>query len=69
LLSNAQLGKSFWAEAIVYASRLINRLSSTAIRGKTPLEVWSEKPAQDHDLLRVFESLAYFCAKDGKLNP
>ena len=26
LLSNAQLDKSFWAEAIVYASHLINGL-------------------------------------------
>jgi len=44
-------------------------LSSTAIGGKTPLKVWSEKAAQDHDLLRVFESPAYFCVKDGKVNP
>ena len=39
LLSNARLDKSLWAEAIVYASHLINGLSSTAIEGKTPLEV------------------------------
>ena len=39
LLSNAQLDKLFWAEAIVYVSHLINGLSSTAIGGKTPLEV------------------------------
>ena len=37
LLSNAQLDKSFWAEAIVYASHLINRL--TAIGGKTPSKI------------------------------
>ena len=36
------------------------------IGGKTPLEVWSEK---DHDLLRKFKNLTYFCAKDGKVNP
>ena len=64
LLSNAQLDKSFWTEAIVYASHLINGLSSTAIRGKTSLKVWSEKAAQDHSLLRIFESRAYFSAKD-----
>ena len=39
VLSNTQLYKSFWAEAIVYANHLINGLSSTAIGGKTPLEV------------------------------
>ena len=69
LLSNARLGKSFWAETIVYASHLINRLTSTAIGGKTPLEVWFGKAAQDHDLLRVFISPTYFSAKDGKVNP
>ena len=51
LLSNARLDKSFYAEAIVYANHLINELSLTAIGGKTPLEVWSEKAAQDHGLL------------------
>jgi len=69
LLSNAQLDKSFWAEAIVYTNHLINRLSSTAIGGKTLLEVWSEKAAQDHVLLREFGSPAYFSAKDGMVNP
>ena len=67
-MSNARLDKSFWTEAIVYASHLINGLSSTAIGGKTPLEVWPRKAAHDHDLLRVFESPAYFSAKNGKVN-
>ena len=57
------------AEAIVYASHLINRLSSTAIGGKTPLQVWSEKFAQDSDLLWVLGSPTYFSTKDGKVNP
>ena len=33
LLSNASLDKTFWAEALVYASHLMNRLSSTGIGG------------------------------------
>ena len=41
LLSNTQLDKSFWAEALEYASHLMNWLSPTAIRGKTPLGIWS----------------------------
>ena len=41
MLSNAGLGKQFWAEAVMYASHLINRLPSAALNGKTPLEVWS----------------------------
>jgi len=68
LLSNARLDKSFWAEAIVYASHLIDRLSSTAIGGKTPLDIWSGGAAQDYDLLRVFENPAYFSTKDSKVN-
>ena len=69
LLSNARLDKSFWAEAIVYVSHLINGLSSTAIRGKTPLDIWSGGAAQNYDLLRVFESPVYFSAKDDKVTP
>jgi len=67
-LSNARLDKSFWAETIVYASHLINELSSTAIESKTPLDIWSGRAAQDYDLLRVFRSPAYFSNKDGKVN-
>ena len=59
---------SFWAEVIVCASHLINGLSSTAIGGKTPLNIWSSGAAQNYDLLRAFESLAYFSDKDGKVN-
>ena len=69
MLSNAQLDKSFWAEVLEYTSHLINRLSSTAIRGKTPLDIWSGGTAQDCDLLRVFGCRAYFSNKNGKLNP
>ena len=39
LLSNAQLDKSFWAEALKYASYLMNKLLSTVIGGKTPLDI------------------------------
>jgi len=53
---------------IVYASHIINGLSSIAIGDKTPLKVWSKKAAQDHNLLREFRSLAYFSANDGKVN-
>ena len=40
LLSNAQLDKLFWAEALEYVSHLMNRLSSTVIGGKTLLDIW-----------------------------
>ncbi|KAH9717217.1 hypothetical protein KPL71_021741 [Citrus sinensis] len=64
MLSNVGLDKKFWAEAVSYASHLINRLPSAAIRGKTPMEMWSGKHAQDYDSLRIFGCLAYYHVKD-----
>ena len=69
ILSNVGLGKQFWAKAVMYASHLINRLPSSAQNGKTPLEVWSRKPANDYDTLRVFGSTAYYHVKESKLDP
>jgi len=37
MLSNAGISKSFWAKALAYTCHLVNRLPSSAIRGKTPL--------------------------------
>ncbi|GKG41636.1 retrovirus-related pol polyprotein from transposon TNT 1-94, partial [Tanacetum coccineum] len=39
-----------------------------AIDCKTPIEVWSGKPA-DYSKLRVFRCLAYYHVSEGKLNP
>ncbi|KAE8732640.1 hypothetical protein F3Y22_tig00001818pilonHSYRG00042 [Hibiscus syriacus] len=36
---------------------------------KTPLEVWSGKPATDYDSLHVFGSTAYYHVKESKLDP
>ena len=69
MLSNASLGKQFWAEVVLYASHLINRLPSAALNGKTPLEVWSGKPINDYDTLHVFGSTAYYHVKESKLDP
>jgi len=44
-------------------------LSSTAIGGKTALDIWSGGAAQDYNLLQVFGYQAYFNVKDDKLNP
>ncbi|KAG8479822.1 hypothetical protein CXB51_029312 [Gossypium anomalum] len=38
MLSNAGLGKQFWAEAVTYAGHLVNRLPSSALERKTPME-------------------------------
>lgn len=44
-LSNFELPKIFWAEAIVTSYFLINHPLSTVIEKKTPEDVWSEKPS------------------------
>ena len=69
LLSNSRLNKSFWAEAMTYASHGINRLSSSIIRGKTQMEMWLGKDAIDYNMLRVFGCPAYYHVSDGKLEP
>ena len=68
LLSNIQLDKTFWVEAVEYASHLMNRLSSNVIGCKTPLDIWSGGVAQGHDSLQAFGCSAYFSTKDGMLN-
>ncbi|GFZ02006.1 hypothetical protein Acr_15g0006150 [Actinidia rufa] len=61
--------KAFWTKAINYVAHLINRLSSTAIERKTPMEVWSGKCATDYDSLHIFGCPAYFHVKEDKLDP
>ena len=68
ILSNARLQKNFWAETLACACYLVNRLPSSAIEDKTPLEVWSGKATQDYDSLRVFGCLAYYHIKEDKLD-
>ena len=68
LLSNTSLDKSFWAEAIEYASHLLNRLPTTTIRDKTLLEIWSDGAASDHSLLGAFDCPTYVDVKKGMLN-
>ena len=68
MLSNASLAKNFWAEALAYACYLVNRSPSSAIGGKTPLEVWSGTAA-GYDLLQVFGCPAYYYVKEDKLDP
>jgi len=69
MLFNAGLSKSFWAKALAYTFHPINSLPSSAIRGKTLLEVWSRKVAQDYDSLRIFGCPAYYHVKKDKLGP
>ncbi|KAH9762567.1 hypothetical protein KPL70_000851 [Citrus sinensis] len=68
MLSNPDLDKKFWTEVVSYASHLVNRLPSAAIGGKTPMEMWSGKHAQDYDSLRIFGCPTYYHVKNGKLD-
>ncbi|KAG8481596.1 hypothetical protein CXB51_026522 [Gossypium anomalum] len=68
MLSNANLPKSFWAEAASTACFLINRSPSVAIEKKTPQEVWSGNPANYSDL-KIFGCPAYAHVNNGKLEP
>ncbi|GJU04571.1 retrovirus-related pol polyprotein from transposon TNT 1-94 [Tanacetum coccineum] len=42
MLATASLEKSFWAEAVNTACYVINRLPSTAVELKTPMETWTK---------------------------
>ncbi|KAE8680647.1 hypothetical protein F3Y22_tig00111372pilonHSYRG00031 [Hibiscus syriacus] len=50
--------KSFWAEVVNTACYLVNRAPSTTIELKTPMEMWTGKPA-DYSNLHVFGSIVY----------
>ena len=63
MLSNAGLGKDFWAEAVIYVWHLINRLPSAAIESKTAVEMWTGSPATNYDSLHVFGYIPYYNVK------
>ncbi|GJR16644.1 retrovirus-related pol polyprotein from transposon TNT 1-94 [Tanacetum coccineum] len=46
LLIQSGLPDSFWAEATVTATYLINRSPSTTLEKKTPMDLWSGHPAE-----------------------
>ncbi|KAE8673309.1 Rho termination factor, putative isoform 1 [Hibiscus syriacus] len=58
MLRDAGLEKSFWAKAVNTACYLVNRAPSIAIELKTPMEMWTGKPA-DYSNLHVFGSIVY----------
>ena len=68
MLSNAQLSKSFLAEAMSITCYLINRSPSTTIEKKTTQEVWFGSPATYSDL-KIFGCLTYVHVDNGKLEP
>ncbi|MCI50054.1 retrovirus-related Pol polyprotein from transposon TNT 1-94, partial [Trifolium medium] len=67
MLLGAGLPKSFRGEAVNTAAYLINKRPSTGIDLKTPIKVWSGRPA-DYSNLKVFGSLAFAHVKQDKLD-
>ena len=57
---HAGISKSFLTEVLAYVYYLVNRLPSSAIGGKTPVKVWSERVTQDNNSLQVFVYPAYY---------
>src|SRR5688572_29340307 len=68
ILSNACMNICVWVEAANTACYLINRSPSIPLNKKTPIEVWSGKPA-NYSQLRVFGCTAYAHVDNGKLEP
>jgi len=68
MLSNARLGKSFWPKAVNYACHLINRLLAAVIDGRTPIQIWSGKSANDYDKLHIFGCPSFFHVRNSKLD-
>lgn len=67
MVNGAQLEKSFWGEAVLTATSLINRTPSRAqgISSKTPYEAWhNRKPSLKN--FKVFGSTVYVHVKNRK---
>eukprot|EP00253_Pinus_taeda_P023137 PITA_23137 len=58
MISNANLQKELWAEAVSIACYLVNRSPSVAIDCKIPEEVWTSQSC-DYSHLRIFSCVAY----------
>ncbi|GKG15994.1 gag-pol polyprotein, partial [Tanacetum coccineum] len=58
MLATTSLGKSFWTKAVNTACYVINRSPSTAVKLKTPMEIWTGKLINYSDL-NIFESPVY----------
>ena len=71
MLSHAMLSKTFWVEALMTATYVINRSPSIPLDGDVPQRVWTGKDVS-YRHLKVLDCLAYMhVAKDkrGKLDP
>lgn len=67
LMSNACLPKSFWREALMTATYLINRSPSSAIHFKTSVKKWFKHPPNLSNL-KVFGCIVYAHVREEKLD-
>ncbi|TQE03722.1 hypothetical protein C1H46_010696 [Malus baccata] len=65
MLSEKQIPKTFWPEAVNWAVYVLNRSPTLAVKGKTPEKAWSgHKPSVDH--FRVFGCISHVHIPDSK---
>jgi hypothetical protein len=62
LLAHSSLPQCYWVDAFQTASFLINRMLTTVLKNKSPLEVLFHKPP-DYSLLKVFGCLCWPCLR------
>jgi hypothetical protein len=62
LLAHSSLPQCYWVDAFQIASFLINRLPTTVLKNKSPLEVLFHK-SPDYSLLKVFGCLCWPCLR------
>ncbi|KAL4383727.1 hypothetical protein GQ457_15G024680 [Hibiscus cannabinus] len=58
MLSNAQLSKSFWGEAVKTATKIVNHSPSSALDGEIPEQVWRGKNVS-YEHFKVFGCRAF----------
>ena len=68
MMSIAGLSKQFWAEALSYATFIVNRLLCSCVEYKIAMEVWSGSHAS-YDGFHIFGCPTYYHIRDKKLSP
>ena len=65
MISEKQLPKNFWPEAVNWTVHVLNRSPTVAVKNKTPEEAWSGvKPSVEH--FRVFGCVSHVHVPDSK---
>ena len=65
MLSEKQIPKTFWPEAVNWTVHVLNRSPTLAVKNKTPEEAWSgRKPSVDH--FRIFGCISHVHVPDHK---